>query len=117
MFDPWVGKISWRRRWQPTPVFLPGEFHEQRRAYSPWDCKELDTAEQLRMHVCALLGFPGGSGGKEPTCNVEDPASIAGLGRSSGEGNGNPLQYSCLESPMDRGLQSMGLQSRTRLSG
>ena len=40
-FDPWVGKIPWRRKWQPTPVFLPGKFHEQRIlvGYSPWGCK------------------------------------------------------------------------------
>ena len=48
-FDPWVGKIPWRREWKPTPVFLPGEFHGQRSlvGYSPWDCKESDTTEQL----------------------------------------------------------------------
>ena len=49
------------------------------------------------------LGFPGGSDGKASACNVGDPGSIPGLGRSSGEGNGNPLQYSCLENPMDGG--------------
>ena len=43
-----------------------------------------------------------GSEGKEPTCNTGDPGSIPGSGGSSGEGNGNPLQYSCLENPMDR---------------
>ena len=47
--------------------------------------------------------FPGGSVGKESVCNAGDPDSIPGLGRSPGEGNGNPLQYSCLENPMDRG--------------
>ena len=43
-FDPWVGKIPWRRVWQPTPVFLPGESHGQRSlaGYSPWDHKESD---------------------------------------------------------------------------
>ena len=43
-FDPWVRKISWRRKWQPTPVFLPGKFHGQRNleGYSPWGHKELD---------------------------------------------------------------------------
>ena len=54
----------------------------------------------------ALLGaqgFPSGSDGKESVCNVRDWGSIPGLGRSSGEGHGNPLQYSCLENPMDRG--------------
>ena len=41
-FDPWVGKIPWNRKWQPTPVFLPGEFHGQKSlvGYSPWDCIE-----------------------------------------------------------------------------
>ena len=48
-FDPWVGKILWRRKWQPTPVFLPGESHGQGSlvGYSPWGYKELDTTEQL----------------------------------------------------------------------
>ena len=47
MFDPWVGKIRWRREWQPIPVFLPGEFHGQRSlvGYSPWDHTESDTIE------------------------------------------------------------------------
>ena len=48
-FNPWVGKIPWSRKWQPTPVFLLGEFHAQRSlvGYSPWGCKELDTAKWL----------------------------------------------------------------------
>ena len=49
------------------------------------------------------LGFPGGSGGKESVCNAGDLDLIPGLGTSPGEGNGNPLQYSCLENLMDRG--------------
>ena len=48
-------------------------------------------------------GFPGGSGSKESACSAGDPGLISGLGRFPGEGNGNPLQYSCLENPMDRG--------------
>ena len=57
-------------------------------------------------------GFPGGSDGKESTCTVGDPGSIPGLGRSSGEGNGYPLKYSCLENSMDRGTteDTSGLQ-------
>ena len=46
--------------------------------------------------------FPGGSDGKESACNAGDPGSIPGSGRSPGEVNGYPLQYSCLENPMDR---------------
>ena len=52
------------------------------------------------------LGFPGGASGKEPACNVgdtRDTGSVRGLGRSLRIGNGNPLQYSCLEDSMDRG--------------
>ena len=49
------------------------------------------------------MGFPGGSDGKESVCNVGDLGLIPGLGRSPGGGHGNPLQYSCLENPMDRG--------------
>ena len=48
-------------------------------------------------------GFPGGSEVKASAFNAGDPGSIPGLGRSPGEGNGNPLQYSCLENPMDGG--------------
>ena len=50
-----------------------------------------------------LEGFPSGSDTEEFACCVGDPASIPGLGRSHGEGNGNPLQYSCLEKSMNRG--------------
>ena len=48
-FDPWVRKVPWRRAWQPTPVFLPGESHGQRSlaGYGPWDCKESDMTERL----------------------------------------------------------------------
>ena len=49
------------------------------------------------------MGFPGGSDGKEFVCNARDLGSITGLGRASGEGSCNPLQYSCLENSMDRG--------------
>ena len=49
------------------------------------------------------MGFLGGSDGKASACNVGDPGSIPRLGRSPGEGNGNPLQYSCLENSMDGG--------------
>ena len=61
-----------------------------------------------------MYGFPGGSVVKNPPANARDAGSIPGLGKSPGEGNGNPLQYSCLGNPMDRGAwwatQSMGWQ-------
>ena len=52
-FDPWVGKIPWRKECLPTPVFWPGEFHKQRSlaAYSPWGCKESDMTEQLSLSL------------------------------------------------------------------
>ena len=68
----------WRRQWQPTPVLLPEKSHGWRNlvGYSPWGRKESDTAERLHFHF--LLSCIG-------------------------EGNGNPLQCSCLENPRDRG--------------
>ena len=50
-FDPWVRKIPWRRKWQPTPVLLPGKSHGQRSLvdYSSWDRKESDTTERLHF--------------------------------------------------------------------
>ena len=66
------------------------------------------------------MEFPGGSDGKGSACSAENPSSIPGSGRSPGEGNGNPLQYSCLENPMDRGgwraIVHRVTKSRTRLS-
>ena len=53
--------------------------------------------------ILHLPRFPGGSDGKESACNARDVGSIPGLGRLPGEGNGYPLQYSCLENSMDRG--------------
>ena len=63
----------------------------------------------LFSNCLSSLGFPGGSDGKESACNTGDLALNPGWRRSSGEGNGNPLQYSCLENYMDKepgGLQS-----------
>ena len=63
-FNPWVGKISWRRKWQPTPVFLPGRSHGWRSlvGYSPWGLKESDTI----LYVYA--GLPRWCIGKESAC-------------------------------------------------
>ena len=51
-FSPWIRKIPWRRKWQPTLIFLPGKFQGQRSlvGYSPRGCKELDTIERLHFH-------------------------------------------------------------------
>ena len=83
-----------RRKWHPTPVLLPGKPHGRRSlvGYSPWGCRESDLTE--RLHFCFSLSCIG-------------------------EGNGNPLQYSCLENPRDRGAWWAAIcgvaQSRTRL--
>ena len=62
-YDPWVGKIPWRREWQPAPVFLPGECHGQRSlvGYSPWSRKESDTTERLKLfnHTVACVHIIG----------------------------------------------------------
>ena len=57
----------------------------------------------LINEVSSVTSFPGGSNTKVFAYNAGDPGSIPGSGRSPGEGNGNPLQYSCLENPRDRG--------------
>ena len=66
------------------------------------------------------FSFPGGASGKEPTGDIRVVGSIPGLGRSPGEGNGSPLQYSCLKDPMDRGAWQATVhgvtESQTRLS-
>ena len=63
-----------------------------------------------KCHLKFSLDFPGGWHSKTSACGVGDPGSIPGLGGSSGEGNGNPLQYSCLGRGDPGRLQSMGLQ-------
>ena len=75
---------KWRRQWHPTPVLLPGKSHGQRSLVgcSPWGSQESGTTERLHFHF-------------SPSC--------------TGEGNGTPLQYSCLENPMDRGAWQAAL--------
>ena len=66
-FNPWVRKIPWRRVWQPTPVFLPGESHGQRSlvGYSPWGHKVSDRTEATE---CALLEGEGNMSTENPLC-------------------------------------------------
>ena len=59
--------------------------------------------DRQKPRLTEAAGFPGGSDGKESACSAGDLDLILGSGRSPGEGNGNPLQYFCLENPMDRG--------------
>ena len=77
---------------------------------TPLDRQAL-VASGLLLQSCGAAGFPACSDGKKSICNAGDAALIPGLGRSPGEGDGNPQQYSCLENSMGRqagGLQSMG---------
>ena len=92
-------------KWQPTPVLLPGESHGHRSlvGYSPWGHKESDMTEWLththtHTHVTLVVKNVIASAG-----DVRDVGSVPGLGMSPGRGQGNPLQYSCLEELMDRG--------------
>ena len=74
---------------------------------------------EVKISTINPWGFPGGSDGKESACKAGDLGLIPGSGRSPGEGNGNPLQYSCLENPMDRGdwwATVHGAATQTQLS-
>ena len=63
----------------------------------------VEGTEHSTLYRGIATDFPGGSDGKVSVSNARNPGSIPGWGRSPGEGNGNPLQYSCLENPMDGG--------------
>ena len=64
----------------------------------------MDMVQRFDPGILVRLDIPGGSDGKVSVCYVGDPGSISGTGRSPGEGNGNPIQYSCLGNPMDGGV-------------
>ena len=93
----------------------PAQGHPQQAASGTLEGKSSQIIFSLGFQICLTLdyafwdcliliaGFSGGSDGKVSACNVGDPGSIPGSGRSPGEGNDNPLQYSCLENPMDGG--------------
>ena len=82
-FDPWVGKIPWRRKWQPTPVFfLPGESHGWRSlvGYSPPGRKEWDTTEELHFHFLKLIKFLKGIFSlQKKWAEITDSSSILNL--------------------------------------
>ena len=126
VFNPQSGKIPWRRKWQPIPVFLPGKFHGQNgqrslAGYSPWGLKRAgyDLSDETTtvktcgasFHTLITTSVPG-LGDSQVVLVVKSPpasagdvkgtGSILGSGRSPGGGSGNPLQDSCLENPMDR---------------
>ena len=104
-----LGQVIWRRKWQPTPVFLPGKPHGRRSLvdYSPWGCKESDRTEtSLSLSHIYLWASQVAPVVKTLPANIgdkRDTSSICGSGRFPEEKNENPLQYSYLEHPMDRG--------------
>ena len=151
-FDPWVKKIPWQREWQPTPAFLPGEFHERKSpaGYSPWDSSQTwlsnwPCIQAAFMYIwaktksaCRLITENGTnttsmmwprqnqalihislhqsislyyfsplslcfSWHRRNSCDTSRISHLALILESCifpfGEGNGNPLQYSCLENP------------------
>ena len=69
----------------------------------------------LSLETTQYMGLPGGSDSKESACNAEDQGLIPGSARSPGEGNGKPLQYSCLENSMDRGAWWTAAHGITRV--
>ena len=118
-FNPWVSKIPWRREWLLTQVFLPGKFHGQRGllGYRQWSHKKIKpdwatnitthTHTHTHTHTLTYIGFPGSASGKEPAWQCRrckrcgfDPW----VRKICWRRHGNPLQYSCLENPMNRGV-------------
>ena len=77
--------------------------------YKLWFCNCWSVCNLLVCNLVPVI-FLHSSVGKEAVCNAGDPGLIPGLGRSHGEGDGNPLQYSCLENPMDRGAWQATIQ-------
>ena len=108
--------LGWSGHWGQDISYLSGE----RYIYIYTHYLYIYICVCVCVCVCVYMDFPGGSDGRVSVYNVRDLGSIPGFGRFPGEGNGNPLQYSCLENPMDKGawcrLLSMGSQkSQARL--
>ena len=105
--------FSRQEYWSGLPFLFPGESswprdqtrvsHIGDRRFNLWATRDIPTMWENMPTRWPYGGFPGGTEVKTSAYNVGDLGSIPGSGRSHGEGNGNPLQYSCLENPMDRG--------------
>ena len=92
--------------WLPAYAYVEdGEGQGSLACCSPWGCKGSDTTEQLNNKM-AMLGFSGDASSKEPACQCRRHKRLRfnpWVGKIPGEGQGNPLQYSCLKNPMDTG--------------
>ena len=98
-FDSWVGKIPWRRKWQPTPVFLPWKSHGQRSlvGYSPWGHKELDTTEHI-WNKRKLWGDTPEAGNLKPAIPSQTELPIRELTAPRDEYTDMPIQHlACLQ--------------------
>ena len=104
-FDPWVGKIPWRKAWQPTPVFLPGESHGQRNlaGYSPWGHKESGTTWNSLAHTQTTQGFLGGSVVKNLCLQCRRRGFEPWIRKIPWRSKWQLTPLSCLENHMDRG--------------
>ena len=88
--------MTWENAPGPSVPEIPQQLSENTNSI----CFHFGGMTELKfIDIHITEGFPGGSDYKESSCNVGDPGLIPGLGRSPGEGHGNPLQYSCLENP------------------
>ena len=111
--DSSVGKESTCNAGDPGLIPRSGWLHWRRDRLPILHWKSHWRRDKLPTPV--FPGFPCDSPGKETVCNVGDLGLILGLGRSPGEGNGNPLQYSCLENPVDRGAWQATVQGSQKI--
>ena len=114
-----IFKNNWTIWWSFTFIYFVSLFLFHNQCFPPYVCFPISPS--FFFYVLAqVFGLPWWLSGKETTCNVGNEDSIPWLGISPGEGNGNPLQYSCLENPMDRGAWWATVhgitKNRTRLS-
>ena len=116
-WETWVWSLGWEdpleKGTATHSVFWPGDFHG---LYIPWGHKESDTTERLSLWW-VQSGLPQRLSAKEPSRQRRRHGSVPGSGRSLEGGNGHPLQYSCLESPLDRGAQRVTLPRESQRVG
>ena len=115
-FDLWVRKIPWRRKWQPTAVLLPGESQGRGDLVGcrPWVTRSWTLLKQLSSSRETHGASRVAQWLKNLPANAGDKGSISVSERSTGEGNGSPLQCSCLGNPMDRGAWQAAVNGVTK---